>query len=80
MSIFDLFGKRTPFEKFSRALKRLENILQVMGEEARREYFEQLKGHFQAVQRIVGSDISLNPESLIQLVKSEKKETGTKQV
>ncbi|MEK6921169.1 MAG: hypothetical protein AABX82_04750 [Nanoarchaeota archaeon] len=78
MSIFDLFGKRTPFEKFSRAVIRLKNLLNVMKEEARREHFEQLKGHFHAVQRIVGSEDSINPECLIHLITTEKKETETK--
>src|SRR3989338_101107 len=75
MTIYDLFGKVTPFERFSKAVGRLQNLLRVMEEEARREHFEQLKGHTLAVQRMIGSQTALNKECFIRLLEEERNKT-----
>ena len=77
MSIFDLFRSKNTFDRFARAVKRIQRILEVMEEEARKEHFEQLKGHFEAVQKLIGSKDALNPDCIIRLFLKEKEKSQT---
>lgn len=75
MSLFDIFAPKNPFRAFEKKVLRLRALLNVMEQEAQREHFEQLKGHFHAVQKLLGSQDSLDRHCIIRLFLEEKQKT-----
>lgn len=73
MGIFDLFAPKNPFNKLSNKVERLRALLSIMKQEAHREYFMQLKGHLQAVQRLVGHKDALDSSCIIRLLMEEER-------